>query len=647
MAIAHGQQTLQKSKGSTMGGERRDATSRDKPSKVKGKDDMPPASDYKIISRERDTTVVDTSLSIQKLYKANILRKDRFELLEFHNIGMTYNKLGYDFSNVALVPTLGATAKHYNYENKDAIKYYETPTPFTELYFRTVLEQGQNLKSFFTTNLTPRFNFSLGYHALNSLGEYVHARSTASNFKTSINYRNASNRYFVRAHFTSHDIEQQENGGLTSGAIENFVNEVPEFENRASLAVQFQDASSRLWGNRFYIDQAYILLKGNDSISNNQLRLEHQFTVEDKNYAFTQATASDYFGPTLLNAGINDEVKHFEYTHEVFAKYRQRLLGDFQFSAKVVDYRYEYNSILVLEDGNVIPNLLNGNVISLGGKYANKIGRLSYQGEAEYNIAGDFDGSYLKGKINYQLAKELSVNGYLSISSRTPDFNYLLFQSSYLTYNWVNNFSNIDTQLIGGEIIHKRLGHIEASITQINNFTYFGTVGQPESIDDLLTNVQAMQATDQDVRYVKIKATNDTQWGKFGMHHTLMYQNTLNGANLLPVPDLVTRNSFYYQDHWFEKATFIQTGVTFRYFSDFTSNVFNPILNEFVVQDFTSLDGFYNVDIFFNAKVRSARLFFVLENATSLLEGNTNFTAPGYSLRDFRFRFGLVWNFFL
>ncbi|GGE26127.1 putative porin [Psychroflexus planctonicus] len=641
-------QTLKKTNDGRASGERVNRADREESSqRVNKKDDMPPASEYKIIDRERDTTVVDTSLSIQKYFKANYLRQDNFELIQFHNVGMTYNKLGYNFRDFSLNPTIGATAKHYNYTSKDEIYYYETPTPLTEFYFKTVLEQGQNLKSFFTTNLNPRLNFSIGYEALNSLGEYVHARSTANNFKTSFNYRNKSDRYFLRFHFTSQDLEQQENGGLTSEGIENFEEEVPEFENRASLAVQFQDAFSRLWGNRFYLDQEYILIRGNDSTQNNQVRIAHEFSAEDKNYSYAQGEANEYFGPSLEDEDIKNEVKHFEYINEFKANYYQRLLGKFEFSAKITDYRYEYNSIIVQNDGNVIPNLLNGNIYSLGGSYANKIGRLSYQGEAKYNFAGDFDGSFLNGQLNYKLTENLNVNAHLSISSRAPNLNYLLFQSAYENYNWFNDFSNINTQILGGEISHKKYGKIEASLTQINNFTYFGTVGEAENINEVFRNVEAFQATDQDVRYAKLKATNDMKFGVFGMHHTLMYQNTLNGAKLLPTPELVTRNSLYYQDHWFKKATFIQTGVTLKYFSDFNSNMFNPILNEFVVQDFTNLDGFYNVDVFFNAKLRTARLFFALENVTNLFNGNTNFTAPGYALRDFRFRFGLVWNFFL
>ncbi|MEP4882015.1 putative porin, partial [Maribacter dokdonensis] len=45
---------------------------------------------YKIISFERDTTFLDTTLTIQKEYKYNYLREDDFELMSFSNIGQAY-----------------------------------------------------------------------------------------------------------------------------------------------------------------------------------------------------------------------------------------------------------------------------------------------------------------------------------------------------------------------------------------------------------------------------------------------------------------------------------------------------------------------------------------------------------------------------
>lgn len=89
----------------------------------------PPISAYKIISITGDTTYVDTSLTIQKEYKFNYLRRDNFELLPFSNVGQTYNKLAYNFEEQELMPQLGARARHYNFMEVQDINYYEVPTP--------------------------------------------------------------------------------------------------------------------------------------------------------------------------------------------------------------------------------------------------------------------------------------------------------------------------------------------------------------------------------------------------------------------------------------------------------------------------------------------------------------------------------------
>ncbi len=50
---------------------------------------------YQIITLEHDTTYADTSLTLKSAYKQNYLQKDNFGLLEFSNIGQTYNTLQY------------------------------------------------------------------------------------------------------------------------------------------------------------------------------------------------------------------------------------------------------------------------------------------------------------------------------------------------------------------------------------------------------------------------------------------------------------------------------------------------------------------------------------------------------------------------
>ena len=108
--------------------------------------------DYLIINHYGDTIVVDTSLTINKFHKINYLRNDNFELIPFSNTGHTYNNLSYNSTNSQLFPSFGSRAKHYSYMEIEDVDYYDMPTPFTELMYRSVFEQGQLLDALYSVN---------------------------------------------------------------------------------------------------------------------------------------------------------------------------------------------------------------------------------------------------------------------------------------------------------------------------------------------------------------------------------------------------------------------------------------------------------------------------------------------------------------
>lgn len=195
--------------------------------------------DYLIISHENDTTFVDTTLTIQKEYKFNYLRKDNFGLIPFSNLGQTYNSLAYSFESTSLMPSFGARARHFNYMEIEDINYYRVPTPFTELFFKTAFEQGQLADSFFTVNTSPQFNFSIAYKGMRSLGKYQHLLTSSGNFRFTTNYQTKNKRYNVRAHMVTQDLLNQENGGLQDSNVAFFESGVPEFIDRSILEVNF------------------------------------------------------------------------------------------------------------------------------------------------------------------------------------------------------------------------------------------------------------------------------------------------------------------------------------------------------------------------------------------------------------------------
>src|SRR5699024_3434489 len=190
----------------------------------------------------RDTTYVDTTLNIRRMYKFNYLRRDDFELLQFSNVGQTYNSLAYSFDKLNMKPLFAAQSHHFNYRDIEDVNYYNVPTPLTELYFKTAYTQGQQLDAFFTINTSPRFNFSIRYKGVRSLGKYQHILTSTGDFLFTTNYQTQNRRYHVRAHFSAQNLLNQENGGLRDSSLPLFINDDPEFRDRGRLDVKFEDA---------------------------------------------------------------------------------------------------------------------------------------------------------------------------------------------------------------------------------------------------------------------------------------------------------------------------------------------------------------------------------------------------------------------
>tara|TARA_R100000935_G_scaffold38680_1_gene60049 strand:+ start:165567 stop:167465 length:1899 start_codon:yes stop_codon:yes gene_type:complete len=605
----------------------------------KEKREKPPIDLYKIISHERDTTYVDTTLTIKKEYKFNYLRKDNFELLPFANVGQTYNTLAYDFSRKNFKPLFVAQGHHFNYDQIEDISYYNVPTPLTELYFKTAFEQGQQLDAFFTVNTSEQFNFSIAYKGVRSLGQYQQALSSTGNFRFTTNYRTKNNRYKIRGHIVAQDILNEENGGLRATSIPLFVNDEGNFDDRARLDVNFENAENKLEGLRFYGDHEYELISQRDSLGYNVLSIGNQVSYEDKFYEFRQVAPFDDLGESYEAADLRKETTLEDFNARAFAKLNNSLLGNIGAYIGYTNYNYGYNSVLILDDGR-IPNRLKGDIVTAGANYKKQYKGFELEGEGFINVAGDFDANYLKGAASFSFNEANRVKASASIHSSAPNFNFLLYQSDYVNYNWQTSFNNVKTQELQFELKSKKLLDASVTYTGIDDYTYFAI--QPND------STPTPQQFNERVDYIKVKAEKEFRYKKFALMNTVVFQQAITGSEVLNVPEIITRQSVYFQDEWFEKAAFIQTGITFKYFNEYTMNAYDPVLAEFYVQNDQKLGGFPLVDIFFNAKVRQTRIFFKWEHVNQLFNStNSHFSAPTYPYRDAVIRFGLVWDFFL
>lgn len=593
---------------------------------------------YKIITHERDTMVFDTTLTIQKEYKYNYLRKDEFELLPFSNLGQTYNNLAYSFDRSSAFPGIGMRAKHFNYDEVEDVKYFNVPTPTTELFFKTAMEQGQLLDAFITMNTSKRMNFSVAYKGMRSLGKYQNILSSTGNFKLTANYQTKNDRYAIRGHFYSQDVLNNENGGLTAAAVVDFETGVEEFTDRSRLSVAFQDAQNILVGKRYYFEHDYKILKKKDSLHDSNLRVGHTFNYETKYYIYNQTRENAQFGESYVATSLRDRSQLRKLFNEGSLSYRTKTFGDVKFKANHTKYEYFFDKILYQEDGTVIPNRIEGDVISVGGEWQHTIAGIQLKADVLANISGDLGGNYFNGRAKYKFNDDLNAEASIVINSKAPSFNMLVNQSDYINYNWRNDFKNERSQSINFSLKSKKWFNADVSFTSLDNYTYFsGLIADAQ--------VTPQQSSDA-ITYLKVKVGKEFRYGKFALNNTVMYQKVTQSGDIFNVPEFVTRNTLYFTDKWFKKALFVQTGVTFNYFTEYFGNGYSPLLGEFYSQNQQKIGGFPRFDVFINAKVRRTRIYFKLEHLNSSFTGYNFFSAPNYPYRDFIIRFGVVWNFF-
>jgi len=627
--------------------------------KKKRKKNVPPAAseeitikDYKIISYARDTTYLDTTLTIQKEYKYNYLRKDNFELMPFANVGQPYNKLGVDFERSHLYPLLGAKAKHYNYFEVEDIDYYNVATPMTDLFFKTTFEQGQLLDALVTFNTSRRFNISLAFKGFRSLGKYQLDQSQSGNFRSTVNYVSTNGRYSLRAHIAAQDVETEENGGLVA-KDEQFESGDPDFIDRSRIDTRLSSTDigeNKILGKRYYLEHQYKLLrskKDSSSIEKTSLALGHTFNYETKYYQFKQDISNEYFGPDFVSP-IHDKANLKTMFNEFHVEFYNATLGKLQGNVSLYSYNYFFNSLLVTPNGQQIQSQLKGDEISLGAKYSKTIGGFLVKGSGKYNLSGDLTSNILDTSASYRFNEKNKLEFSLHSSARMPDFNYLLYQSEYENYNWQNtsNFENKKVNSLRFQFDSKKWGNIAAKYTTIDNYTYFGADAGQEFVENQeQATIKPFQESSS-VGHLKVKYIKEFKLGGFALNNTIMYQNVSQSNDVLNVPQLVTRNTLYFSSNVFKKAMYLQTGVTFKYFTGYNMDAYNPVLGEFYIQNNEELGGFPMLDFFINAKIQQTRIYLKAEHFNSSFSGFNFYSAPNYPYRDFVIRFGLVWNFF-
>ena len=620
---------------------------------------------YKIYNDNDTTTYVDTTLTIEKDYRFNYLRKDYFELLPMPNVGQGFNKMGYDFTKRQLSPEFGARGLNYGYINREDVQYYEVPTPLSELFFKTTFEQGQLLDALISVNTSPNFNITIAHKGLRSLGNYVDSRTNATNLRLSTQYKNFNDRYRLRTHFVAQKLGFQENGGLDSLSVYFFEKAVEDldydgFLDRSRLVTNIE-AQNSIQGKRYYFDQSYKTLRINKDSFDYRLNIGHSFAYETKNQLFEYSKLNDFFGKDLVadsegnfvSGTIKDIHKLRSYRNLFYATYKIPKVGDFDFIIQLDKWNYfkvndqpdqvNFEEIQEIDFGQQTIGV-NWNKIIYGYK-------LNFQ--LKKTLKENFGSSLIRLDLKKSYNK-IDLRTEATYRTQSPNFNFYLFRSSLSDYNWNNSDWLLEkVSSIKAEIEHNKWGKLTLDWQQINDYLYFEDITPLENFTK--QSIISPSQSPNKINYLKARFFQKLKFWKLGLVNTIQFQEVkstfLKDVNRhvsspLNVPKWITRTSLVLDTYVFKKALYIQTGGTFQYFSEFYADQYNPVLGEFASQNRIMIGNYPRLDFFLNAKIQQTRFFIKYEHFNSNRTGYNFFAAPFVPYRDRSVRFGLVWNMF-
>lgn len=640
-------------------------------------------SDYKIMYLDGTEKVVDTSLSLEGEYTFNFLREDYFEYLPLPNMGEGFNKLGYNFHDQPFTPQMGARVKHFGYFEKEDVPYYEVPSAYTELFFKSTFQQGQFLDTSLAINTSPRFNIAVSFRGFRSLGKYVSALSRSRQFRLSTQYQTYNQRYRLRMHQTTQSLENQVNGGLTNDSVYFFENapnyvEADEsgnpvldedgneqivfydgFLDRNRLGTQIQ-ADNVLEGKRYFMEHRYQMLPVAKDTTAYKMAVGYSASLENKKYKFNQNRPGAYFFENYEVSNVRDSTSFNTLENKLYIQYKDKALGQFQLDL----YHHNWDYTLgpnEYEKDTLLSNQIKASQLAAQARWQKDLFGITTSAMGYQSLNKDYATQALALDVKRPLVKDILLGASYRYRSQPLNFNFYLAESDYKMYNWDN--THLENQQFNTRsvfISHPKWGRIQGEWTSINNFTFLNNTTRLRDLNKKFS-VEVLQ-TDKKIDYFKARLDQRIDFGNFSWVNNVQYQKVnqeedpdaiLSGPIALNVPEWLIRSTLMLTSSIFNKALFFQTGATFVFFTDYYADQYNPLLAEFVTQNNTKIGEYPRVDFFFNAKIKSSRIFLKLENISAPIEHLIDidtpydyYAAPFVPYRDFSIRFGLIWNFF-
>lgn len=607
--------------------------------------------DYKFWTNATKPEIIDTTLSIKNFYNQNFIRKDAFGKLFFPNVGGAVVDL--EYQDTPFSTNMLPTGKKYNYYFADDIKYYDVKTPYTEFIYENGVKEGNFLSSTFSHNINKQFNYTFHYRGLVSEGRYRNEKAQNNTFVFSSNYKTKSERFKLWWHYAAQNLKNNENGGLQD--INDFIlQDERRYSNVRNIPVNSQTAKSEFDARRIQINASYGILKKmnvKDSTYFNPIILKNTVTYEKQKYRYedTSPTEALYSSPLIVGVDRRDFKSSTDFSNVTTA--------GFQWTDRIkIDAGVKFQSLRVFAEQPLVAFLENtqtkeviydvNNPKEIKENLFGVVGKIDFDWNEKLKLFGNVE--YLQSdnyKSVYNVDAVLDITpiaGYtLSagalLQSKIPSLNAIYNQSFFADFNYANQFQTENIQKLFGRLKFDKLNTtLEGTLYNIDNKVYLDSDLVYKQLND-------------NVSYFKLKGENHLRFGKINLVSTVQYQKVTKNEDIIPVPDLLIRETLYWQGELFNKNGQLQAGINATYFSKYRGLRYIPVLNEFALQNpaIQRIGAYPVLDVFINFKVRNMRFYIRGEHLNaSFISQPDYFSTSNVPYKGFKFQLGLKWNIF-
>lgn len=567
--------------------------------------------------------------NLREYHQWNNANKDLFNYSSIGSMGMALNPLTFKKETNLW--------SYYNFKGYDPyfleqnqIKYYNVKSVLTQANYWMGYDIGQKFQIFHTQNISDNWNFLIDYSRLNDLGFYTNNLTKQVNFVASSKYQSNNGRYRAYFNFFNQNLHIEENGGILTDSI--FEQNLES--NRSLFLVNLNNDNRSMRNRELFLNQELNFkrssLDSNDTsvaaTTNNRLWLGHDFTYSRRSDTYRGAANEGYY--TNYYNGTNtylDSTFYNSITNTLYLRTKLESWNNFELKVGAKSMIYSYGT-----DGFSV----NGSVLGLVSKLYGRLGRFQVKSNLDYIVTGllreslDFNSS---GELKF-FNKGLATISYNLNSSYPNFFQQVNYSDNFI---WNNALRKVNTNELIFGLGWNRRNRISISNTTIGNFTYYDEQIRPVQYDQLL-NLLKVQL-DQNFKF----------WNLLHFDNKIIYQLVdREGGEVMPLPEIVSRNSLYFEFSLFKNALECLVGGELKYFSKYNTPSYIPAIGDFVVLNEREIGNYPVFDVFANFKISSATVFFKFEHVNQGLNSYSYYAAPHYPFPDRIFRVGISWRFF-